>query len=104
MPTGCSTKYIELEIAGQDSVGGVVYSERRRFRREMGPMMGRLIRDTRLHDGEKRWVSFTIPESLARLEATLRLYPSSLWEGGRGKVIHLDQREWNLSHVSQPDS
>jgi len=104
MPTGCSTKYIELAVEGRDHRGNTTYLERSIFQREMRLLAGKVLGDNRLRDGEKRDVTFALPNRLERITATLRLYPSEMWEGGRGKIITLDQQELVVSANAQPAS
>jgi hypothetical protein len=92
MPTGCPSKFIELVVTGEDAGGREVYTERRVFQRQMSRFMSEVRDDTRLRDGERRELAFALPGSLGRVKATLRLYPSDLWAGGRGRIIELDER------------
>lgn len=93
MPTGCPSKYIELELLALDSALQTSYRERQVFQRRMDPFMRRVLEDNRLRDGERRELRFALPLHVERVEAVLRLYPSDLWQGGRGKVITLDRRQ-----------
>jgi hypothetical protein len=93
MPTGCPTKYIELAVEGRNHRGHTTSLERSIFQREMRLLGGKVLGDNRLRDGETRDVTFALPGRPERITATLRLYPSEMWEGGRGKIITLDQQE-----------
>ncbi len=94
VPTGTPASVLFLEVAGYNAEGQAVYEDMYRFEKSVYsfrymPMV--VAEDTRLRDGEQREVTFNVPPTVVRMNATLKLKrrPMILWDKNISEfVIH----------------